>query len=85
VYKLVFTSQAARSLQKLPRNTADLIREKLSQLAIEPFAKSVNSGKLQGRSGYRIRIGDWRVIYEIQKKELVIIVLKIASRGEIYK
>jgi mRNA-degrading endonuclease RelE of RelBE toxin-antitoxin system len=58
----------------MPRNTALLIREKLSQVAIDPFASIPNSKKLQGRSGYRLQISDWRVIYEINKDEIMIIV-----------
>jgi mRNA interferase RelE/StbE len=85
VYKITFTKQAARSLQRIPRNISDLIREKLAQLAADPFAKSLNATKLQNRPGYRLRIGDWRVIYEIQKEQLVITVLKIAPRGEVYR
>jgi mRNA interferase RelE/StbE len=85
VYKITFTKQAARSLQRIPRNISDLIREKLSQLAADPFAKSLNATKLQNRPGFRLRVGDWRVIYEIQKEQLVIMVLKIAPRGEVYR
>ena len=44
-----------------------------------------NATKLQGRPGYRLRVGDWRVIYEINKDEVVIIVMKIAPRGEVYR
>jgi len=85
VYKIVFTKQASKSLHKLPRNVALLIREKLDQIATGPFAQHSNVTKLQNRPGYRLRVGDWRVIYDLQKDELVILVLKIASRGEIYR
>ena len=85
MYKIVFTKQAAKALQRIPRNIADLIREKVAQLAADPFAKSLNATKLQNRAGYRLRIGDWRLIYEVQKEQLVIMVLKVASRGEVYK
>ena len=85
MYKITFTDQASKSLLKMPRNTAQLIREKLNQVAIDPFANIPYAKKLQGRSGYRLRIGDWRVIYEINKDEVVIIVLKIAPRDEVYK
>jgi len=40
---------------------------------------------MQNRDGYRLRVGDWRVIYDIQKEKVVILVLKIASRGEVYR
>ncbi len=85
MYKITFTTQASKALLKMPRNTAQIIREKLNQVAIDPFASIPNAKKLQGRPGYRLRIGDWRVIYEINKDEITIIVMKIAPRGEVYK
>lgn len=84
-YEIVFTKEALKALQQLPKNTAMLIRQKLEQLAVDLYAPNPNAKKLQNRSGYRLRIGDWRVIYEIQNNELVILVLKIATRGEIYR
>ena len=69
----------------MPRNTAKLIREKLDVIAVNPHAEHPNAKKLQGREGYRLRVGDWRVIYKIENKQLIISVMKIASRGEVYK
>jgi mRNA interferase RelE/StbE len=85
VYKIAYTTQAAKTLLKMPRDVARRIREKIEQVAEDPFASIPNAKKLQGRSGYRLRIGDWRVIYEINADEIVIIVLKIAPRGEVYR
>lgn len=72
-------------MQRMPRNTAQSIREKLENIATDPFADYPNVKKLQGREGYRLRVGDWRVIYKVQNQQLMVIVLKIASRGEVYK
>ena len=69
----------------MPRNTAKLIREKLEMIAADPYADHPNAKKLQGREGYRLRVGDWRVIYRIQREQLMIMVLKVASHGEVYK
>jgi mRNA interferase RelE/StbE len=85
VYKITYTVQAAKALLKMPRSTAQLIREKIEQVAVDPFASISNAKKLQGRPGYRLRVGDWRVIYEINQDRVIIIVLKIAPRGEVYK
>jgi len=85
MYQIFFTRQANRALQKMSRNKARLIREKLDQLAQDPYARNPNLTKLQGRSGYRLRVGDWRVIYEVEDDRLVILVLKIAPRGEVYR
>ena len=85
MYKITYTTQAAKTLLKIQRNTAQLIREKLEQAALDPFKSIPNAKKLQGRSGYRLRVGDWLVIYEINKDEVVIIVIKIATRAEVYR
>ncbi len=69
----------------MPRKLAQRIRDKLEHLAQDPYAANPNVTKLQDRSGYRLRVGDWRVIYEIQGQELVILVLKVAPRGEVYR
>ncbi len=101
MYQLFFTRQALKTLrnpsagsefalnslkgQALPRNTADHIREKLLHLAEAPCASNANVTSLQNRPGYRLRIGDWRVIYEIEDEQLRILILKVAPRGEVYR
>ncbi len=85
MYRITFTKQAVRDLRKMPRDTALLVRQKLELLAQDPFAKRNSATRLQGREGYRLRVGDWRVIYEIDQQEIVILVLKVAPRREVYK
>ena len=85
MYKIILAKRAVKALQKMPQKTAVLIWEKLTQVANDPFAGHLNTTKLQGRPGYRLRVGDWRVIYEIKNDELVVLVLKIATRGEVYR
>ena len=85
MYRILFTKDALKTLQKLPRNLSKRIRQRIDGVAADPFAPSANIKKLQNRPGYRLRVGDWRVIYELDKGELIILVLKIASRGDIYK
>lgn len=63
-YHIVFTKQADRTLRKVPRSLSDLIRSKLDQVAADPYAHHGNVAKLQNRSGFRLRVGDWRVIYD---------------------
>lgn len=85
MFKISFTKEAQKALSKMPRNTAKTIRQKLDEIAANPFANHPNAKKLQGREGYRLRVGDWRVIYKIENEKLIIIVLKVAPRGEVYK
>jgi mRNA interferase RelE/StbE len=85
VYRILFTKSADKALRKMPRDIAQRIRERLDHIAAEPYAKHPNVIKLQNRPGYRLRVGDWRVIYEIEGEALVILVLRIGSRGEVYR
>ena len=75
---------STRPLRKMPANEARLLRAKIQDLALDPLSAS-NVKKLEGRSGYRLRIGDWRVIFEVHEDVLAIAVLKIAPRGGVYK
>ncbi len=84
-YIVEFTRQAARALTKLPLPIVRAIHEKLEQIAEDPFAYHPNVTKLQNREGYRLRVNDWRVIYIVQKDRIVILVLKIGLRGEVYR
>ena len=81
MYTLIFTPIAIKVLRKIPKNTANLIREKLDILAQGPYAPNPNVKKLQGRPGYRLRVGDWLVFYKLYDDQLEILVMKIASRG----
>ncbi len=85
MYQLTYLRRANKALLAMPRNTALLIRGKLRQLAHDPHAPNHNVTKLQGREGYRLRVGDWRVIYEIREDVLIILVLDIGPRGGIYR
>jgi len=69
----------------MPRATAILIRDKLRLLATAPYAPNNNVKKLQGREGYRMRVGDCRVIYEIRDDQLIVLVLDSGPRGGIYR
>ena len=85
MHQLTYLKRAERALLTMPRTTAILIRDKLRLLATDPYAPNNNVKKLQGREGYRMRVGDWRVIYEIRDDQLIILVLDIGPRGEIYR
>jgi len=69
----------------MSQDMAELIRQKLDDLAVDPYASHSNATKLKKYSGYRLRVGDWRVIYEVDGDQLIILVLKIGPRGGIYK
>jgi mRNA interferase RelE/StbE len=85
MYRLQFSNQADKFLRKLPSHLSQRIKTKLLELASNPYSDTLDIVKLRNRNGYRLRVGDWRIIYEIQQEVLVIIVLKIAPRGGVYQ
>ncbi|MCC6193393.1 MAG: type II toxin-antitoxin system RelE/ParE family toxin [Burkholderiales bacterium] len=84
-YAIEWTPEATSVLAKLPRNLRLRIVAKVEQLAADPFAPNANVKKLVGDSACRLRVGDWRVIYETQNVRLVVQVLRVAPRGSAYE
>ena len=85
MYTVVTTKSFTRSLAKLPANWQERIVEKIKEVALNPYAPNNNLKKLQGREGYRLRVGDWRVIYELHDDTLVMLILEVGPRGGIYR
>jgi mRNA interferase RelE/StbE len=80
--QIIYTRVARRTLQRMPANTAPLIRSKIEQYAADPDPLANNVLKLQGREGFRLRVGDWRVVFDEDGRILQI--LKVAPRGGAY-
>jgi mRNA interferase RelE/StbE len=83
VYKLQYARSAEKELDKLPRSAVMRIREAIEGLAKDPHPRG--SKKLQGEEQtYRVRVGDYRVIYEVHEKEVVILVIRVRHRKDAY-
>lgn len=85
MYRLIIESLAERELAKLERRMSDSdfqhLVEAIENLTIEPRPQGVK--KLRGReTSYRIRVGNYRVIYEIRDKQLVVLVVRVSRRNE---
>ncbi len=66
----------------MPANVARRIVTKIRQYAENPATQANNVTKLQGRDGYRLRVGDWRVIFDLDEDGMT--VFEIGPRGGIY-
>jgi mRNA interferase RelE/StbE len=83
-YKTEVSATAERQLKKIPSEEAIRILRSISLLAADP--RPAGCRKLSGfESIYRIRIGNYRVIYEIDDKRILVIILKIGHRKDIYR
>ena len=85
MYELQYGKQAVRSLARMQRQIAGRIRAKLLEVATNPYDENPNVTRLQGRNGNRLRIGDWRALYEVDDDTKVIRVVNIAPRGSAYR
>lgn len=84
MYAVMTTRQFDKRLAGLPVARQRQIMKKLFDVAADPYARHNNVSKLQGRDGYRLRVGDWRVIYDVQDDRLVLVALELDTRGGIY-
>lgn len=83
-YQVELTSAVQRQIKKIPTEIKKLIIKQLEKLQRIPHPNGVK--KLVGMDNlYRIKIKDYRVIYTINNQKLLILVIKIADRKEIYK
>ena len=81
--QIVYSREALRSLSRMPINVSRLIRSKIEQYAAEPSSQANNVKALKGYAGvYRLRVGDWRIIFTETGK--IIAIIKVAARGEAY-
>jgi len=84
MYRITFSKQADKTLRKMPRNLALKIAKKIKELANHP-EKMSNIKKLTNHPGYRMRVGDWRVVYLVDDRGKNIHIIKIKTRGGVYK
>ena len=83
-WQVIIHRKAEKILKRLDGDTLERIRRAIRGLANEP--RPVGVKKLSRYDNlYRVRVGDWRVIYAIEDDKLIVLVLEISPRGEAYR
>jgi len=82
-YALLILRRAQRQLTKLPQSAFNRIRNRIRGLSEDP--RPPGARKLRGRNGWRLRVGDYRVLYDIDDAERTVIVLHIGHRRDVYR
>ena len=82
-YQVEFWPAALRELRRLDRSVQPRIQGAITLLAQDPRPPA--SRPLRGREGYRLRVGDYRIIYTINDGVLLIVVVTIGHRREVYR
>ncbi len=86
-YEVKVHKHAAKYLRTLPENIRRRVRNKLDLLAEDPYdANRLDIKPMQGEEGlWRLRIGSIRLIYEVQRRKLLVYILTAGHRGDVYK
>jgi mRNA interferase RelE/StbE len=82
-YKIEIKRSASKELNSLPNKEIKKIINSINQLIENP--RPINSKKLSANERYRLRVGDYRILYEIEDLILVVYIIKIAHRKDIYR
>ncbi|MFP4069851.1 MAG: type II toxin-antitoxin system RelE family toxin [Verrucomicrobiota bacterium] len=83
VYKIEIKRSAAKELEKIRGKTRERIVEKIRSLADDP--RPIHAKKLSGEEKYRIRIGDYRVLFKVNDLVVTVVVVKIGHRRDVYR
>lgn len=83
MYSVKIKGSAAKALVKIPKPDRLRITETIDMLKTNPLAGGTLKGEFSGLK--RIRVGNYRVVYEANAKELIVLVIRIAHRREVYR
>jgi mRNA interferase RelE/StbE len=82
-YEVRITQAAEKALKKLEAGVRARLYAKMMELGNDPRPSGVK--KLEGEELYRVRVGDFRIIYAIQDKELIVLIVRVAGRKDAYR
>ena len=82
-YKIEYADAASKAIRKLPTDIQRRIIARIESLADNPRPSSAI--KLSGHDAYRTRVGDYRIIYAIADERLVVVIVEVGNRKDIYR
>jgi mRNA interferase RelE/StbE len=82
-YKIIFRKSVAQDMRRIPNRDLRRILATIDSLSEEPRPLGVE--RLSGQEKYRVRQGNYRIIYEINDKEVIVIVVKVGHRKDVYR
>lgn len=83
---IVFKKSAFKEYKKLPKQYKQKINDVLEILQINPLSEILNTRKIQNtKNHYRVRLGHYRIIYFIQNRQLIIEIIRVGHRQDVYK
>ena len=83
MYRLEVSHTAHRQIRRLPGQTQERVNRAITRLAENP--RPPGAKKLTARDGYRVRVGDYRILYQVDDGTKVVIIYWVMSRGDVYR
>jgi len=84
-YAIEFAPASKRQFKKLPRNVQIALAEQIESLGQDPRPAHAKKLSVSGRDLWRVREGDYRVVYEIRDEVLLVLLVKVGHRREVYR
>jgi mRNA interferase RelE/StbE len=86
MFNVLLKKSADREYRRLPADIRLRVAKALELLAVDPFSELLDVKKLRTKGNYyRIRIGNYRIVYTVQGKDLVVLIVRIGHRGDVYQ
>lgn len=85
MFTVYYSKQAIKMLRKMPGGIAGRMQAEMLCLAEDAAVYRGDWKRLEGSDFWRLRVGGWRAICDVQNGKLLILVVKIATRGDVYK
>jgi mRNA interferase RelE/StbE len=84
--ELIYEKAATKSLKRIRPKVAQAIQTALEKIAANPFATHLNVKPMEGtKAGFRLRHGDWRIIYVVNRDKQIVTVVDVKPRGRAYR
>ena len=85
-WNILFKRSAFKEYRKLPKPVREKIDESFEILSISPFNELLHFRKIRGQNNhYRIRVGDYRIVYTATDSSLTILIIRVGHRKDVYK
>lgn len=82
-FEIIFKQSVVKDLRRIPKKEVARILKRIEALAVEPRPPGVE--KLSGQEKYRIRQGVYRILYEIVDQKLIVVIVKVGHRCDVYR
>jgi mRNA interferase RelE/StbE len=84
-YAIIIEARAKKEMMALPRRDRQRIDQIILRLADDPHPPGVKSLHGKSKGLWRLRVGNYRIIYQVQPAELIVAIVKVGRRGDVYR